>query len=150
MAENDKARADRHSEAAFSEGSFEDPRAAFRERLRRFREERPDAFAAALEYYEQTLIPQVAGSADPIVEWVAYGRRLGELAGRGQTVIIDPTGRARPLAGDFAADSLILHLPDDTQIEALPIAVPRRLSAPQRATFDLLINRARALTTEPS
>lgn len=145
MAENDKVRADLRSEAAFAEGSFEDPRAAFRERLKRFREERPDAFAAALEYYEQTLIPEVAGDADPIHEWVAYGRRLGELAGAGQTVTIDPTGRARPLTAGFSGDSLILHLPDDTQVEALPIAVPRLMSAAQRAAFDLLINRARAL-----
>ena len=146
MTEGDKAIADRRSEEAFADGPFEDPRAAFREKLRRFREEQSQAFAAGLEYFEKTLIPNVAAGGDPIGEWVAYGRRLGELSGQGKTVDIDPTGRARPFDGEFAANSLIVYLPEDTSVEALPVAVPRELSDAQRASFDLLIRRARALT----
>src|SRR5687768_15740504 len=145
MNETEKAMADRTSAEAFAAGPFLDPRQAFRDRLRRFREDQPAAFTAALEYYEQRLIPQTAGGGDPIMEWVAYGRRLGELAGRGKTVAVDATGRARDLESDFDASQLILHLPEDTSVEALAIAVPRTMSDAQRATYDLLINRARAL-----
>ena len=145
MSENAKSIADQRSDEAFNSGPFQDPRGAFRERLRSFREDQPAAFKNALEYYEKTLIPNIAAGADPIIEWVAYGQKLGELTGRGKTSAIDPAGRARPLAEGFAGDQLILHLPDDTSVAALAVAVPRELSAAQRATYDLLINRARSL-----
>lgn len=147
MAETEKTIADQRSDQAFANGPFLDPRGAFRERLKVLREEQPAAFKAALEYYEKTLIPNMAGGADPIVEWVAYGRRLGELTGPGQSWAIDPTGRARPFAGEFDAGQLILHLPEDTSRPALAIALPREPSAAQQATYDLLIQRARALAS---
>ena len=146
MSDSEKATAEKRSDDAFSAGPFQDPRGAFRERLRSFRESEPAAFKSALAYFEQKLIPQIAGGSDPIVEWVNYGRRLGELTGRGKTYAVDPTGRARPLGDDFSADQLILHVPDDTAVAALAIALPRELSAPQQATYDLLISRARALS----
>ena len=146
MAQDDKTRAENRTETAITESGFEDFRPAFRERLRRLREDKPAAFAAALRYYEDRLLPVVADeSSDALSEWVAYGQRLGELTSAGQTLSIDETGRARPYTA-VSPDQLTLHIPGDTSVEALALLVPRELSHAQRATVDLLLNRARALT----
>lgn len=145
MAENQKTEAEARTDEAFANGDLEDPRARLRARLKYFREERPAAFTAALEYYDQVLVPRIAGGSDPIGEWVEYGRRLGDLTSRGQTFAIDASGRAHPFRAPVSAGNLVLHVPDDTAVEALAIAIPRQLSAAQRATYDLLIGRARAL-----
>ena len=141
-----KARAEARTELAIAESEFEDFRPGYRERLRQLREEKPPAFTEALRYFEDRLLPVVADDAsDPLSEWVAYGKRLGELTGSGRTVSIDVTGRARPYEAGIGRAELVLHLPNDTNTAALPLLVPRGLSTPQRASFDLLINRARAL-----
>lgn len=149
MTENEKARADARMDAALSQSGFEDPRPLLRDRLRLFREEQPNTFRTALEYYEQTLLPSLATQPSaPLTEWIEYGRRLGELAGHGKVVSIDQTGRTRPYSGEPLPDHLILHVPNDTVVEVLPLAVPRALSAPQRATLDLLLHRARGRREE--
>ena len=131
-------------DAALARSTFEDPRPAFRDRLRLFREEQPDAFAAALQYYENVLVPAVAATeSEPLSEWVQYGRRLGELSGPGRTMAIDATGRARPHGSDAREGELLLHIPHDTATQVLALAVPRNLSAAQQATLDLLVHRAR-------
>ncbi len=147
MSENsDKTRADARIDRAVATSDYEDPRPGLRARLRYLREERPAAFTAALKYYEETLLPVVAADdSDPVLEWIHYGRRLGELTAPGKTVVIDVTGRARELAPDTESFGLILHIPADPAVEALAIAVPREMSTAQRASYDLLIDRARAL-----
>jgi hypothetical protein len=146
MAQDEKTRAENRTETAVAESGFEDFRPAFRERLRRLREDKPAAFAAALRYYEDRLLPVVADeSSDAVVEWVAYGQRLGELTSAGNTLSIDETGRARPYS-EVGSHLLTLHIPNDTSAEVLALLVPRELSRAQRATVELLLNRARALT----
>jgi hypothetical protein len=146
MAETEKTRADAHMDAALAQSTFEDPRPAFRDRLRLFREEQPDAFAAALQYYENVLVPAVAAAeSEPLSEWVQYGRRLGELSGPGKTMAIDTTGRARTHSGAARDGELLMHIPHDTATQVLALAVPRQLSPAQQATLDLLVHRARGL-----
>ena len=133
-------------DSALADSAFADPRPAFRDRLRLFREEQPQAFAAALEYYETVLVPSVAADdSDPLSAWVQYGRRLGELSGPGRTLAIDGSGRAHPHTGEPRPDDLLLHVPNDTATQVLPLAVPRSLTAAQQATLDLLVHRARGL-----
>jgi len=146
MSENDKARADARTDSALADSGFQDPRPVFRERLRLFREDQPAAFTAGLEYYEKTLVPSLASAAaDPLLAWIEYGRRLGELSGRGRAVTIGPSGRARPYREELWSDALVLYLPDDTSVAVLPLAIPLELSSPQKATLDLLVQRARGL-----
>ena len=141
-----KARAEARTETAIAESEFEDFRPGYRERLRQLREEKPTAFTEALRYFEDRLLPVVADEAsDPLIEWAAYGKRLGELTGSGKTMSIDATGRARPYETGMSPTELVLHLPNDTNTAALPLLVPRELSMPQRASFGLLVSRARAL-----
>lgn len=144
--DSEKARAEARTDAALAQSAFQDPRPAFRERLRRLREQQPKAFSTALAYYEEILVPALIGSTDePLSVWIEYGRRLGELTAPGKTFAIDAFGRAHPYRGSGSGAELILHLPDDTATEALALAVPKTLTAAQQANYDLLIGRARAL-----
>ena len=137
-----KAGAERRTAEAIDNGPFEDFREAYRERLRWLKEARPQGFSEALSYYEQ-LVDHIAQGGDAIHEWLTYGQRLGELSGAGQVYAIDETGRALPASGHDA--QLLLHVPDDINVPALPLAVPRELSEHQRATLDLLVRRKLAL-----
>src|SRR5688572_7685263 len=127
---------------AIAAGPYDDFREAYRDRLRWLKDARAQAFSEAVASYER-LVADVANGSDPIGKWLEYGRQLGELSGRGKVVGIDESGRAGP-AND-SGTQLILHLPDDVSVPALPLAVPRQLSIHQRSTFDLLVRRKLAL-----
>jgi hypothetical protein len=142
MDDTAKSAAEARTAEAIRTGAFADFREAYRERLRWLKESRPQAFAEALTYYD-ALVKNIAAGDDPIHEWLTYGKRLGELSGAGKVVAIDETGRALP-ATQFS-DQLLLHLPDDINVPALPLAVPRALSEHQKATLDLLVRRRLAI-----
>ncbi|MGQ0560385.1 MAG: hypothetical protein ACT443_00770, partial [Gemmatimonadota bacterium] len=127
-----KRQADALTQKAMAGAQFEDFRDAYRERLRWLKENRAHGFTEALSHYNDVLVPNIASGADPIREWIDYGQRLGELSGSGKTVRVDETGRAHPFEG--SVDGLILHLPDETTVPALPLAVPRAVSDAQQAT----------------
>lgn len=143
MDDTAKARVEASSAEAIATGPFEDFREAYRERLRWLKESRPDAFAMALKHYE-ALVQSIAQGSHPIEAWLDYGRRLGELSGTGKLMAIDASGRARPASG-ASPDELLLHLPDDTAVPALALAIPRSLAPAQRASLDLLVRRKLAL-----
>jgi hypothetical protein len=146
MADTEKSRAEARMDAALLESEFGDPRPAYRERLRYLREQQPDAFGAALAYYEETLVPLVAAEdSEPLLAWAEYGRRLAELTGPGKTFAIDASGRARPQRSQAQPDQLMLHVPEDAALPVLPLAVPRQLTPAQTATLDLLVRSARSL-----
>lgn len=139
MDDTAKRRVDELTERAISEGPFEDFRNAYRTRLRWLKENQARAFPEALAHYNEILVPNIAGGNEPLREWLDYGRRLGQLSGVGKAVSIDETGKSRPLSDDVRG--LILYLPEDTAVPALPLAIPRDMSDAQRATFDLLVPR---------
>ena len=136
MDDTAKRRADELTEKAIAAGPYEDFREGYRTRLRWLKENAPAAFDDALNHYNEILVPNIAGGADPIREWVEYGRRLGELSGKGKTVRIDETGLAHAID---AETGLLLHLPDDSAVPALVLATPRELSEAQQATIQLLV-----------
>jgi hypothetical protein len=143
--EDTRKRADERLDQALAAAGLEDPRPAYRDRLKALRAEDPPAFARALEYFEATLVPSVAGGAEPLAEWVAYGRLLAEQGGPGRLVSVDAGGRASPYQPPPAGD-LLLFLPDDGRRFVVPLLVPRTPSQPQQATVDLLVRGRR----EPS
>jgi hypothetical protein len=127
-------------EAALAESGARDPREFYRERLRELKRLRPDAYQSAVHYYTQTLLPEVAERrGEALTAWTEYGRRLAEALAPGRTVTIDETGRARPYEAS-GAFGLILHLPEDSGARALLVALPRTLTPPQRATYDVLVS----------
>lgn len=133
------AAAERALEAALAESGARDPRDFYRERLRELRRLRPDEYRSLVEYYTNTLLPEVAESRrDALVAWTEYGRRLAEALAPGRTVAIDDTGRARPY-DPATGVGLILHLPNDGGARALLVALPHSLTPAQRATYDVLV-----------
>ena len=147
MSDPQRTRAETRTDDAVAASGFEDPRIALRRRLKHLKDNQPTAFAKALEYYEQDLVPRIADGGDPLAEWLDYGRQLGDLTSPGRTMSVDASGRARPIRSGLEDQTLVLHIPHDTAADVLPLAVPRELSAAQQATLDLLVNRARALAS---
>ncbi len=135
-----RVRADARLEDALVRSTLRDPREFYRAGLRRLRERDPAAFERCREHYERVLLPRVAeGTSDPIAEWIAYGLRLAEASGAGRVVAVAPRGRAFPFDESRTEDHLILHLPEDPRTPPLVIGMPRELTPPQRATYELLV-----------
>lgn len=142
MADDLRARADARFEQALQQTGARDPRNFFRDMLRDLKAADAEAFRRALRYFEETLMPTVAGEgSDPIAEWLEYGRLLASLTVAGQTVQIDATGRARPYARPVPQDALVLHLPENASRAALVLGLPPKLSPHQRASYDLLVKQ---------
>ena len=140
MDDTAKSRAEARTAETIERGPYQDFREGYRERLRWLKEARPEAFGRALSAYE-TLVSDIAQGSDPMERWLEYGRQLGELSGRGKVVGIDGSGRAVK----EEPGQLLIHLPDEIGVPALPLAIPRDLSAAQKSTLDLLVRRKLAL-----
>jgi hypothetical protein len=126
-------------EALAAEGA-RDPREFYRERLRELKAADGEGYREAVAYYRDTLIPQVAsGAVDPLAGWTEYGRLLAESLAPGRTVTIDATGRAHAYEAPPARDHLILHMPDSGG-RAILVGLPPEPTAPQRATYDVLVS----------
>ena len=135
------ARADARLDEGLKHAGARDPREFYRERLRELKQSNPEGYAAAVAYYRDTLIPQVAESeGDPIAAWTEYGRRLAEAVAPGRTVAVDGTGRAEPYRAPAPRDRLILHLPDGRGGRALLVGLPPEVTPAQRATYDVLVS----------
>lgn len=137
-----RERADRRFEAAIAASGARDPREFYRDRLRALREADASAFREAVHYYESELIPAVAAEdSDPLGEWLEYGRVLAALSAAGETIQVDPSGRAAPYTRPVPGDHLVLHVPTSSRESALPVGLPPELSPAQRATYALLVER---------
>jgi len=131
--------ADKALEAALAATGARDPREFYRERLREIKRTRPQEYAAAVAYYSDTLLPEVAGgSRDPLEAWTLYGKRLAEALAPGRTVAIDETGRAHAWE-KRERSHLVLHFPEARGARALLVGLPPVLSDAQRATYDVLV-----------
>ncbi|MEE2905436.1 MAG: hypothetical protein VX801_03460 [Gemmatimonadota bacterium] len=126
-------------EAALATSGARDPRDFYRERLRELKQVNPESYRAAVTYYREVLIPEVAGGAgNPLDAWIEYGRTLAEALAPGRTVSIDETGKSHNYEG-VDSSGLILHLPQETGARALLVSLPVTMSSAQRATYDVLV-----------
>jgi len=137
-----RQRADQLLDQALAAAGLEDPRPAYRDRLKALRAGTPDAFTRALEYFEQKLVPAVAEGAEPLGQWVAYGRILLEDQGPGRVVAVAATGRATPYRPPPQGE-LLLFLPEDGRRPIVTLLAPHAPSPAQRATEDLLVHGRR-------
>lgn len=137
-----KTQVEARTTRAITDGPYQDFREAYRERLRWLKEARPAAFTEARAAYD-ALVENIARGGNPVEQWLMYGKQLGELSGRGQIVGIDASGRSVQATSD--GSTVILHLPDDISVPALPLAVPRHISEHQKSTIDLLVRRKLSL-----
>ena len=141
MDDTAKAQIETRTAEAIENGPYEDFRQAYRDHLRWLKETSPRGFSNALKYYNDILAANIAAGHDPLGEWLEYGRTLAQLSGPGKVYRIDETGRALPVTDVAGSRGVLLHLPDDINVRAFPLAIPRTLSPHQRATLDLLVNR---------
>ena len=126
-------------EAALATSGARDPRDFYRERLRELKQVNPESYRAAVTYYREVLIPEVAsGAGTPLDAWIEYGRTLAEALAPGRTVSIDDTGKSHNYEG-VDSSGLILHLPQETGARALLVSLPVTMSSAQRATYDVLV-----------
>ena len=134
-------RADDLFEETLKRTNAKDPREFYRERLREMKVSDPDAYRAAVDYYQQELIPAIAEKgADPLTSWREYGCRLAALSTPGKPVEVDVTGRTHGYQPPTPEDRMILHIPEGSKGRALVVGLPPELSPAQRATYDLLVS----------
>ncbi|MBW3553541.1 MAG: hypothetical protein KY466_08525 [Gemmatimonadetes bacterium] len=139
MSDDLRARADARLEAALVAAPWRDPRPYLRPILKHLKERDPAAFERALDHFNSTLIPAVAGEADALAEWLGYGRLLGSLAGVGRAVAIDGSGKAGEPEGAPEPDALVLYLPDAAEVPAVVLRCPRDATPAQEASMELLV-----------
>jgi hypothetical protein len=137
-----RERAEQRVQEALAGSGARDPRDHYRTLLRELRQADPGAYARAVDYYENTLLPAVADeSSAPLAEWLAYGQFLTSLFTRGRTVQIDASGLAREFDRESAAGTLVLHIPASVRDAVRVVGLPQQLSPAQRATYELLVRR---------
>lgn len=139
MTDDLRARADARLDAALTAAPWRDPRPYLRRMLKHLKERDPAAFERALAHFDSTLVPAVAGDADPLAEWLEYGRVLCSLAGPGRIVAIDGSGRAAEGEGETPPDALLLYLPEDPEVQAAVLRCPRDATPAQEASVELLV-----------
>ncbi len=135
-----KQRAETRLEAALAAAGLQDSRPGLRARLKHLKAEDDVAFREAVRRYEEEIVPALADGPAPLDAWLGFARMLGELCGAGRLVAVDASGRSVSFDGPYHPGSLVLYLPDDPTAPALEAALPQTLTAPQRATSDLLIH----------
>jgi hypothetical protein len=140
-----RAAADARLAAAADRLRFADPRPAYRERLRALKDRQPDAFARALEHYEDTVLPALASGDDAMAVWIEYGATIAAFTATGRLVAIDATGRSTPFAKPVGESLLVLHIPDDNAAPVFIAAAPLQPTPAQQATLDLLTGNRVAL-----
>jgi len=118
-----------------------DPREFYRGLLRDLRGADEAAYREMVARYEVQIVGAVGrGEADPLEAWLAFGLELAAASvGPGRSVVVDATGRATPLEGQPRWDQMLLHLPDERGVRAVPVSLPPELSDAQRAALDLLV-----------
>ncbi len=139
-----KDRADARLEERLATAAVRDPRPPYRDRMRWLKQQDASAFEEALRYYEDTLVPEIAGGRDAVEAWLAYGRRLAELGGAGRLVEVDEVGRAVSWDGSEPR-GLVLFIPERKGAPAFALSVPRDASPAQQATIQLLAEGRRDL-----
>ncbi|MXV95124.1 MAG: hypothetical protein F4Y07_12915 [Gemmatimonadetes bacterium] len=135
----------RFAEALAATGA-RDPRDYYREKLRELKLNSPEGYAEGVAYYQQTLIPSIAGGeADPLEAWRDYGLLIARLTVPGRPVAIDAGGRSRPFQHPGDPGDMVLHMPDTSRARPVLVTLPAKPSEAQLATFDWLVAGRRAL-----
>jgi hypothetical protein len=140
-----RSRAEARLQEAAERLGLNDPRPAYRERLRVLREQHPDAFSRAIAHYESAVLPALVEATDPLAVWTAYGGFLARLTAEGSAYRVDASGRSLPFRPPVARGELVLFLPNDGAADVLVMAMPDATTPAQAATIDLLIKRKLAL-----
>ncbi len=145
MTSDQKQAADTRFAEALTASGARDPRDYYREKLRELRRLSPDRYAEGVAYYQNTLIPSIAGGdADPLEAWRDYGLLIARLTAPGRPVAIDPEGRSRPFDPPGEPADMVLHMPEKIRERPILVALPAQPTPAQSATYDWLVAGRRA------
>jgi hypothetical protein len=137
---DEQEQAERRFEEILAETGARDPRGPYRDLLRELRSRSEERYEEAVRRWREEVIRPVSrGEGQAMELWLTFGATLAEELHSGRTVVVDETGRARPLEPPPSWRSLILHLPEARRVRAIPVCLPPELSPAQRATVDLLV-----------
>jgi len=140
-----KKAADARFDEARAETGARDPRDYYRQRLKELRRSNPGNYAEAVQYYEERLVPSIAGgAADPLHEWTDFGARLASLAAPGRAWAVDGAGGRRPHESPVDLADVVLHVPTGRE-PVFVVWLPAALTPAQQATVDWLVAGRRAL-----
>ena len=146
MTSDPKQAADTRFAEALAASGARDPRDYYREKLRELRRLDPEGYAEGVAYYQNTLIPSIAGGdADPLDAWRDYGLLIARLTAPGRALAIDPEGRSRAFDPPGEAGDMVLHMPEKSRERPILVALPAQPTAAQSATYDWLVAGRRAL-----
>lgn len=135
-----QSRADQALDQAIQRTGARDPRDFYRKLLLELKEQDQEAYEGAVNRWKTEVVePLARGDGSPLDRWLAYGLDLARTLEDGNSVRVDETGRALPLERAPSWKDLVLHLPDRKAARAIPVSIPPALSAPQRATMQLLV-----------
>lgn len=132
-------RAERLYRAALARHDLRDVQPLYRKLLVKLKSADPASYAAAVGRYQESVVPRLAADEeDPVALWVEYGVWLAARVAPGRAVAVDVTGQARDIPETSELGPLLLHLPDETRVPAILLALPVEPSESQRATVELL------------
>ena len=146
MSSDQKQAAEARFAEALAATGARDPRDYYRDRLRELKHNNPEGYAEGVAYYQQTLIPSIAGGeADPLEAWREYGLLIARLTVAGRPVAVDAGGRSRPFRPPGDPGDMVLHMPDRGRERPILVTLPAKPSQAQLGTFDWLVGGRRAL-----
>ena len=146
MSSDQKQAAEARFAEALAATGARDPRDYYREKLRELKHNSPEGYAEGVAYYQQMLIPSIAGGeVDPLEAWRDYGLLIARLMAPGRPVAIAPGGRSRPFQPPGDPGDMVLHMPENSRTRPILVTLPPKPSQAQLATFDWLVAGRREL-----
>lgn len=140
MSDQETEAADHRYEEALAETGARDPREFYRQLLRGLKEQSEERYQEVVaRWREEVVAPLARGEGEPLERWLRFGATVAAALHPGRTVVVDESGRAAPYEPPPSWRQLILHLPDEKRVRAVPVGLPPELSVPQQATVDLLV-----------
>ncbi len=129
----------RFNEALEATGAL-DPRESYRGLLRQLKSRDEATYQEMVSRWKSEVIePIQQGEAEPLQAWLRFGVGLASTLHPGRTVVVDEEGRSHTLEDLPDWRNLILHLPEDRGVRAIPISLPPDPTGAQSATVDLLV-----------
>ncbi|MDX1577254.1 MAG: hypothetical protein R3266_02170, partial [Gemmatimonadota bacterium] len=123
---------------ALEEHGLQDVQPSYRKLLLELKSRDAAAYEQAVVRYREDVEGGADEGADPLPDWIAYGRWLAERIEPGSLREIESNGRARDAGEPARLGPLLIHLPDDEKRRGFLVAMPAEPSEAQQEAVSLL------------